>query len=82
MSEYISKDDVYIYRVPIPGRVKEAITPCDDGCYTIYIDESLDQDEAQAAYAHAVRHKEDFYTEADVQTIEARAHKKLEENLD
>lgn len=67
-------DDVFIYYVSLPSRVKEFVTPCQDG-YTIYINDSLSKEEQLSAYYHAMIHiiDQDF-DKYDVQQIEALAH--------
>lgn len=69
-------DDVYVYRVPMPGKIHEMVTPCEDG-YTVYINDALDDASARAAYQHAVRHirHHDFDADAQcVQEVEGKAH--------
>lgn len=66
-------EDVFVYVVPIPGPIREAVTPCDGG-YTVYIDESLTDEARERAYRHALRHivRGDFGR--PVQEAEAEAH--------
>ena len=67
-------DDVFIYYVPLPSKVKEFVTPCQDG-YTIYINDSLSNEEQLSAYYHAMIHIVDHdFEKYDVQDIEALAH--------
>ena len=70
-------NDVYVYLVDLPCKVHEAVTPCLDGGYTVYINSKLSYQERVKAYNHALRHIEnnDFWSEEDIQTIEARAHR-------
>ena len=67
-------DEVYVYKVDMPTRMREMVVPCIDG-YTIYINASLDELEALEAYLHAIGHiaRNDF-AKSDVQAIEAEAH--------
>ena len=67
--------DVYVYAVPLPGRVRETVTYNADGSYTVLIKESLSPLEQARSYAHARRHIEngDFEKE-DVALIEIAAH--------
>ena len=37
-------DDVFVYLVDMPPKVKEMVVPCADG-FTIYLDEKLDETE-------------------------------------
>lgn len=67
-------DEIYVYCVPLPGCIREAVTPCADG-YTVYIREDLSIDQKLEALAHAMRHiNGDDFEKADVQEIEANAH--------
>lgn len=68
--------EVYVYFVPLPDGVKEAVTPCADGAYTIYISNKLTYEARMLAYGHALHHIEcgDF-EKSDVQAIEAEAHR-------
>ena len=67
-------DDVYIYTIPLPRRVREIVTPCSDG-YTVYLSDRLDDAHRQKALRHALDHirRGDLYKD-DVQLIEAEAH--------
>lgn len=67
--------DIYVYTVPLPGRVREAVTYNADGSYTVLIKDSLSPLEQVRSYAHARRHIEagDFEKE-DVAQIESEAH--------
>ena len=67
--------DVYTYLVPLPSGVKEMVTPCADGNYTVYINDGISSDERLAAYDHAMKHinGEDF-EKIDVQAIESESH--------
>lgn len=72
-------DDVYLYYVPLPPGINEMVTPCYDG-FTIYIDESLDEEQRMKAYLHAMTHiqNKDHYIESSVDDIEAITHMKGE----
>ena len=67
-------EDVFVYLVPLPTKIREMITPCDDG-YTVYLNSRLTQEAQEKAYNHALLHIEmnDFELQ-DVQEIEGRAH--------
>lgn len=58
------------------GRVKECVTPNDDGTYTVLINDRLSYEGRVKAYEHAMRHiyENDFEAES-VQLVEAAAHK-------
>lgn len=65
--------DIFVYLVDMP--VREAVTPCDGFCYTVYINARLSDSERQRAFLHALRHiLRDDWERDDVQTIEAEAH--------
>jgi len=78
----VDENYVYVYLVDMPPQTHEMVTPCADG-YTVYINAALDDKHRIEAYEHALRHIEngdfDIDNIADVQQIEARAHKILPE---
>lgn len=67
-------DDVYVYTLPLPPKVREIVTPCIGG-YTVYLSDRLDDAHRLKAYRHALEHirRGDLYKD-DVQRIEAEAH--------
>ena len=69
-------NDIYVYVVDMPFSVREAVMPCVCG-YTIYLNARLSRKGQEEAYRHAMWHIEnnDFESEEDIQTIEARAHR-------
>ena len=69
-------DEIYVYIVPLPDKVHEAVTPCIDG-YTIYLNLKDDEIRQEKALRHAMKHIEngDFERTDDVQEIESEAHK-------
>jgi len=70
-------DRIFTYLIDMPTRVHEAVCPCADG-YTIYLNARLSKERQEEAYNHAMKHiaNNDFEGEEDVQTIEARAHRR------
>lgn len=70
-------NDVYVYLIDMPCKAREVVTPCLDGGYTVYINSRLSYQDRVKAYCHALRHIEnnDFESEEDIQTIEARTHR-------
>jgi hypothetical protein len=71
-------DDIFVYFVPLPNKVHEAVTPCFGG-YTIYINNKLDEESSIKAYNHALKHiNNNDFEKNDVQQIEREAH--YEEN--
>lgn len=62
--------DVFIYVIPLPGKVKGFSVPCLDG-YTIYLDAALDRESMREVYQHEMEHimKNDFEC-GEVQKIE------------
>lgn len=73
-------DTIYHYVVNLPPKINEMVTPCADG-YTVYISDRLDHEGQLRAYAHALEHikNNDFASEEDIQSIEAKAHKQTTE---
>ena len=71
------KNDIYVYIKDMPSKVREAVVPCISG-YTVYINSRLSKAGQEAAYLHALWHIEhnDFWSEENVQEIEARAHRR------
>lgn len=69
-------DNIYTYFVKFPNRrIREAVMPCSDGGYTIYIDERLTLEQQIRAYNHAIRHiKNGDFDRCDVNRIELDAH--------
>lgn len=70
--------DEYIYLIPLPPGINEAVLSCVGG-YTIYINEKLDEAGRLKAYQHAMRHinNGDFEIgfSGDVDLAEVKAHK-------
>lgn len=67
-------DNIFVYQIPLPNSVKEAVTPCFCG-YTIYINQNLTYEQRQKAFAHALRHIQNGdFDKNDVQAIETQAH--------
>ena len=50
-------DNVFVYYVPLPEGIDEAVMPCFDG-YTIYIDSRQSSAGMVRAYKHALEHIE------------------------
>lgn len=72
--------DYFVYMVPFPDGIREAVTPGYENDYTIYINENLPDEEKLKAYRHALHHciNNDFEKD-NVQEIEEKAHKKRRE---
>lgn len=71
--------DYQIQLINFPtGKTKESVTENEDGSYTIFIEESLSQEERQKEFLHAMSHivGEDF-AKYNVQKIERIAHDNL-----
>ena len=67
-------DDVFVYLIDMPGRVREMVCPCVGG-YTVYINARLSSRAQEQAYRHALRHIEgNDFEKHDVQSIEQEAH--------
>lgn len=82
MANEIIDSDTFVYYVPMPKGMHEAVLPCANG-HTVYIDEDLSKEERLEAFAHAMRHIRggDFGEGSTdcVQDIELRAHKTRKE---
>ena len=67
-------EEIYVYIVSLPEGINEMVTPSGTG-YTIYIEEKLDREHQEKAYAHALEHiqRNDFSEGGDVQQIESEA---------
>lgn len=72
--DYNPQHNTTVYHVPLS--VNEVVTPnAEDDGYTVYINESLTDEERLAAYDHALQHIQGAdFQKADVQAIEAEAH--------
>lgn len=71
-------DDIYVYYVPLPEGVNEAVLSCLGG-FTIYLDPRQSEDGLKRSYEHALKHIQDGdFFKTDVQSIESDAHKKGE----
>lgn len=69
-------DDIFVYFLPLPGKVKEAVTMNEDGTYSVFIKESLSPEDKVKAWNHARRHIECLdFENRDVQEIEKDARK-------
>lgn len=67
-------DDVYVYLMELPGKVKEMVTPCEDG-YTVYVDPRQTHAGMVRSYEHAISHiNGDDFAKSEVQTIETIRH--------
>lgn len=68
--------DVYVYRIELPGNIHEMVVPnSDDDGFTIYIDSRLSDNQAEAAYQHALGHiTNNDFSKMSVQEIEHTAH--------
>lgn len=78
MANEIIDTDTFVYYVPMPKGMREAVVPCANG-HTIYIDEDLTRKERLEAFAHAMKHIDGRDFESDntgsVQDIELKAHR-------
>lgn len=68
--------DVFVYTIPLPGKVKECVTQNEDGSYTVFIKDTLSQADRARALEHARRHIECLHFEGNnVQEIEIDARR-------
>lgn len=58
------------------GKIKECVTPNEDGSYTIFIEADLCREEQQKVFLHAMRHilNGDFEKQCPAGMIEFYAH--------
>lgn len=74
-------DDIFVYFLPLPGKVKEAVTMNEDGSYSVFIKESLSPEDKLKAWNHARRHIQSLDFEnrdaKDVQEIERDVRKTI-----
>lgn len=69
--------DYHVELIAFPsGKVHEAVTPNEDGTFTIFLDESMTKEAQKKSFIHVMKHLagNDFEKEY-VQMIEAEAHK-------
>lgn len=63
-------DNVFVYYVPLPDGIDEAVLPCFDG-YTIYINSRQSSSGMERAYKHALDHiQHNDFEKFDIQEIE------------
>lgn len=68
-------DEIFTYPTDLPPGVHEMVTPCGDGCYTLYVNTRDTRERQMEAYWHALDHiKRNDYAGGDVQEIEAKTH--------
>lgn len=68
--------DYHVELIAFPsGKVHEAVTPNEDGTFTIFLDERMTREAQRKSFLHVMRHLagNDFEKEC-VQRIEAEAH--------
>ena len=69
-------EDVYVYPVDLPPKIKAFSTPCPDG-FTVYINQNLDQRHQFSAYQHELEHiRSNDFEKQNVQAVEYAAHNK------
>lgn len=69
--------DYHVQLIQFPNKkTKEAVTPNEDGTYTIFIESSLSKDEQRHACYHAIAHivNGDFQKDISINEIEHKAH--------
>lgn len=70
------KNEIYVYLIDLPTKVREMVSPSPDGDYTIYINSRLGYHERVKAYHHAMWHIENCdFEKHDIEKIEHEAHK-------
>lgn len=70
-------NDIYVYTVPLPKGISETVTSCVGG-FTIYLNQSLSDEDMVKAYNHALDHillgHFDMNCDKNVQQMEMEAH--------
>ena len=68
--------DYTVQLISFPNKkIKETVTPNEDGSFTIFIESSLSRIEQQKSFVHAIKHiLGDDFEKLDVQKIEYEAH--------
>lgn len=70
--------DINVHLIDFPEGAKgnEAVTPNEDGSYSVFINARAASNKQQEAYLHALEHikNDDFSSSESVQAIEAKAH--------
>lgn len=72
--------DYFVRMVPFPPGVDGAVTPNDDGTFSIYISSNVDDQHKREALDHEIRHIEldHLYCEKPIEVIEAEADGELQ----
>lgn len=70
--------NVHIYYIDMPYSVTSTIVECEDGSYTIYINNRLSYEKQLEGYLHEIRHLEnnDLNNCYDVQKVELNVREK------
>lgn len=72
---YDAAHEAVVVKMRLPSAVAEAVTPNEDGTCTVIINESISEEAARRAYAHALSHiRRGDFAEEDVDMVERRAH--------
>ena len=68
--------DYHVELIAFPsGKVHEAVTPNEDGTFTIFLDESMTKEAQRERFMHVMNHLAgNDFEKICVQTIEAEAH--------
>jgi len=67
-------DDVFVYLVDMPNKVKAVTVPCEDCDYTVYLNSRLTYEMRETAFFHELEHirRNDFDNEHDVNDLELK----------
>ncbi len=68
--------DYHIELIAFPsGKVHEAVTPNEDGTFTIFLDKNATMESQRKRFLHVMKHLNAYdFNREDVQEIEMRAH--------
>lgn len=71
---YLPECDYWVHEVSLPYEVSGAVTPNDDGTFSVYINSRLSTDKQLKALRHEVDHIEndDFYNGKPIEAVEKK----------
>lgn len=69
---YLPPRDFIVREIEMPYSIKGAVTPNEDGTFSIYINSRLSEDQKRKALKHEEDHilEDDFYNEKPIEEIE------------
>lgn len=69
---YIDGADFFVRVVPFPVAIGGMVMPNDDGTYSVYLNENVDDNRKRKAYRHELKHivNGDFWNDLPITEIE------------